>query len=173
MEKIDKILVPIDFSGCSEAALSYAVFLAAQLKAAILLTHVMNPAGHAIDFPSIYPLVDAELRNGLGQALERTADRWRRDGIAFETHLLNGDPADEIGRAARALECDLIVMGTHGRKGVAHFLMGSVAERVVRSAPVPVVTVRQRRQRERVGEEKETSIGITEERSTFTERGAG
>jgi len=172
MEKIDKILVPIDFSGCSEAALSYAVFLAARLKAAILLTHVMNWAGH-VDFPSIYPLVDAELRNGVGQALERTVDRWRREGIPFETHLLNGDPADEIGRAARTFECDLIVMGTHGRKGVAHFLLGSVAERVVRSAPVPVVTVRQRRQRERVGEEKETSIGITEERSTFTERGAG
>lgn len=172
MEKIDKILVPIDFSGCSEAALSYAVFLAVQLKAAILLTHVMNPAGH-VDFPSIYPLVDAELRNGLGQALERTADRWRRDGIAFETHLLNGDPADEIGRAARMLECDLIVMGTHGRKGVVHFLMGSVAERVIRSAPVPVVTVRQKRQRERVRKEEESFVGIRKGRSAFTGGGAG
>lgn len=166
MEKIDKILVPTDFSGCSEAALSYAVFLAAQLRAAILLAHVMNGVGH-VDFPSIYPLVDAELRNGLGQALERTADRWRREGIVFETHLLNGDPADEIGRAARTLECDLIVMGTHGRKGVAHLLMGSVAERVVRSAPVPVVTVRQRRQSERVRKEEETFIGITKGLSAF------
>src|SRR5581483_4379209 len=142
MEKVDKILVPIDFSPCSEAALSYAVFLSGQLKATLLLVHVIPPLGYPIDFATVQPLAYQEFKKGTAVALEKSAERWRREGIPIETHLLKGEPEIEIGAAAAHLECDLIVMGTHGRKGMAHLLMGSVAEKVVRSAPVPVVTIR-------------------------------
>lgn len=142
MEKVDKILVPVDFSPCSEAALTYAVFLAGQLQATILLAHVILPMGYPIDFATVQPVAYQEFKRGIGQALEKTADRWRKKGVPIETHLLKGEPAVEIGAAAAHLECDLIVMGTHGRKGMASLLMGSVAEKVVRGAPVPVVTIK-------------------------------
>ncbi len=142
MEKVDKILVPVDFSPCSEAALSYAAFLAGQLHATLLLAHVILPMGYPIDFAMVQPLAYRELKRGIGQALEKTADRWRKKGVLIETHLLKGEPSIEIGEAAAHLECDLIVMGTHGRKGLSHLVMGSVAEKVIRLAPVPVVTIK-------------------------------
>jgi universal stress protein A len=142
MEKVDKILVPVDFSPCSEAALTYAVFLAGQLQATLLLAHVIPPMGYPIDFATVQPVAYQEFKRGIGQALDKTADRWRKKGVLIETHLWKGEPAVEVGAAAAHLACDLIVMGTHGRKGVASLLMGSVAEKVVRSASVPVVTIK-------------------------------
>lgn len=156
MEKINKMLVPADFSGCSEAAIHYAVFLARQLNATVLLLHVMEPIGYPIDFALVSPLAYGELKRGVGQALERAADAWRIRGISVDVHLVGGDPAAEIVKAAQNLECDLIVIGTHGRKGIAHALMGSVAERVVRSSPIPVLTVKQ--QKETEGARQETEI---------------
>lgn len=140
MEKVNKIFVPTDFSSCSQAAIAYAVFLAQQLNATLLLTHILTPLSYPLDFALIeYSEFD---RVKASQALDRIARPWQQKGIQIETHLFKGDPATEIADKAKRLECDLIVMGTHGRSGMAHLMMGSVAERVVRTASIPVLTVR-------------------------------
>lgn len=146
MNKIEKLFVPTDFSPCSEEAIAYAVFLAGQLEATVLLTHILEPTAYPIDFALIEaPEFDAERA---GRALERMAHPWRQQGIQIETHLFKGDPVVEIVNESKNLECDLIVMGTHGRSGMAHLVMGSVAERVIRTSPIPVLTVRQRKGKE-------------------------
>ncbi|MFQ5779769.1 MAG: universal stress protein [Nitrospiria bacterium] len=143
MEKINKILTPTDFSLCAASALSYAGFLAGQLKATILLVHVM--AGRENPLPP-----DGELKRKIGRTLERMADFWQRRGLYLETHILSGDPASEIEKAAQNMECGLIVMGIRSGRSLGHLASGSVSERVVRSSNVPVLTVRAREEREGV-----------------------
>lgn len=156
MEKVNKILIPTDFSICSNEALSYGVFLARQLKATLLLTHVMESIGYPLSSISSHPFGHAELR--AGQELDRLARPWRKSGVPIETHLLKGTPAADIVSVAQQLECDLIVMGTHGRTGIAHALMGSVAESVIRTSPIPVLTVRWR---EEAASAKEERVAVT------------
>lgn len=164
MERIKKIFVPTDFSACSNEALAYAAFLAKQLSATILLTHFTEPYIPTFTEPYIYtltsphPFDDMEMR--AGQALDRMAHPWRESGIYVETHLLRGNPGKDIGKAAKVLECDLIVMGTHGRTGVSHFMMGSVAEHVIRTAPLPVLTVRLRGEVKANGNEREADRAL-------------
>lgn len=146
MEKVNKIFVPTDFSPCSQAAIAYAVFLAQQLNATLLLTHILTPLAYPLDFALIeYSEFD---RVEASRGLERIARPWQQKGVQIETHLFKGDPATEIADKAKRLECDLIVMGTHGRTGMAHLMMGSVAERVLRTASLPVLTVRQQKGKE-------------------------
>lgn len=141
MKTFKRILVAIDFSESSSEAFEEGVRLARQLKATVLLAHVVETVGAPIDFTHIEPLGYLELK--LGQELDRIAHSAREAGLLVETHLLKGDPAAEIIKAAEDLRCDLIVMGTHGRTGVTRLLMGSVTERVLRASPVPIVAVRQ------------------------------
>jgi nucleotide-binding universal stress UspA family protein len=138
MKQIKRILVATDFSDCSKEAYAEAIQLARQLKGTVLLTHVIEPIGSV----HIEPLAYLELK--AGQALDRMVHPAREEGIKVETHLFKGDPAAEIIKAAEDLQCDLIVMGTHGRTGIPRLLMGSVTERVLRASPVPIVAVRQR-----------------------------
>ena len=151
MNKVNKIFIPTDFSICSIEALSYGVFLARQLKATVLLAHIMEPAYPPLSADG-RPFGYAELK--IGQGLDRLARPWRRGDVPIETHLLRGSPAVDIVSAAQRLECDLIVMGTHGRKGISHALMGSVTESVIRNSPVPVLAVKQRK------EEVEVKAGL-------------
>lgn len=155
MNKIEKIFVPTDFSPCSQEAIAYAVFLAEQLNATILLTHILEPISYPIDFAMI-EYADYDQMKTV-QALDRIARSWRQKGIRIETHLFKGNPVTEIVKKAKELECDLIVMGTHGRTGMAHLMTGSVAERVIRTASVPVLTVRQQtgETAERISEEEQ------------------
>lgn len=146
MDRIKKIFVPTDFSPCSEEATAYAFFLAEQLDATILLTHILEPTGYPLDFA----LIEApEFHKVIaGQRLDRIAEPWRRKGLKIESHLFKGDPVAEIVKKAQNLECDLIVMGTHGRSGMPRLVMGSVAEQVIRTSPLPVLTVRQQKGKE-------------------------
>ena len=133
-----RILVPIDFSGPSDAALEYARLFAHAWGSALHLLHVTAehltpPHGESAGHPE-----PAALR----QIRDRLTDDDRRRRLAIRV-LERAEPAEAILGYARATDIDLIVMGTHGRTGVAHLLMGSVAETVVRSAPCPVLTVRQ------------------------------
>ena len=160
MEKLERILAPTDFSECSKEAFEEAIFLAKRLNATVLLAHVMESLGYPIDFGHFDPLGYYELETN--QALERMAHSGREKGVLIETHLLKGEPSAEILKAAQNLKCDLIVMGTHGRRGMAHLMMGSVAERIIRSSPVPVLTVR--RPIEGVSSEGEMKAGNTETR---------
>ena len=140
MIAIKKILIPTDFSETSAAAMEYGLDLAARYEAALHLLHVIEKR----DVPP-----DAEFPLGIfeGQTVARERligllDSVQRAAFRAEFTVTVGHPSVEIARYADAHDVYLIVMGTHGRSGVAHLLMGSVAEKVVRKAPCPVLTVR-------------------------------
>lgn len=146
MSRIRRILVPVDFSDTSDAALAYARTLADSLGASLHVVHVFNDMyGEAIaaDMSGVvYESMRASaVRTARRDLLKRMppADRKRFRGT---TTLVSGIPAEAIVECATSRAMDLIVMGTHGRRGFAHMLLGSVAEQVVRAAPCPVLTVR-------------------------------
>ena len=132
-----RILVPTDFSETSDAALSYGLELAQALPAQLYLLHVTGDNG--VNFEADFPMVEFE--SAPQAQLERLATQ-KASAARPEYALRIGAPSDQIVRYAAARDIDLIVMGTHGRSGVAHMVMGSVAEKVVRAAPCPVLTVR-------------------------------
>lgn len=138
MITVKRILVPTDFSETSDAALNYAIDLALTFRARLFLVHVPGETG--VNFEADFPMVQFE--NATRERLETLVSPRDMITLRPEYALRLGTPADEIVRYAGSREIDLIVMGTHGRSGVAHMVMGSVAEKVVRTAPCPVVTVR-------------------------------
>ena len=138
------ILVPTDLSPGAEEALDYACELATKLGAKI---HLLNVIGiPALGVPELGVAVTASVIDSLIQdnqnALDRLKESKKCSAEFGEVLLRTGDARDVINQTAKELGVDLIVMGTHGRPGLAHFLMGSVAERVVRTAPCPVLTLR-------------------------------
>ena len=139
------ILVPTDFSGPSDAALEYARVLAAKFGATLHLLHVLEMsfvAGPLVGpFIDERPAVQARLFEDASIRLEHRA-RTANAEFPVRSEIVGGTGARAIVDYARERGMDLIVMGTHGRTGMAHLLMGSVAERVVRSASCPVLTVR-------------------------------
>lgn len=147
MIALKKVLVATDFEPASESALRYGRVLARSFGAELHVLHVVEHLlAHAVDVYSY--AADAP---GVQQDLERTAreraealldDDDRRELRAVAVTKTSNGPADAILDYARENGIDLIVMGSHGRSGVAHFFMGSVAERVVRNALCPVLTVR-------------------------------
>jgi nucleotide-binding universal stress UspA family protein len=145
MYAIARILVPVDFSPCSRAALDYAAFLGERFGAAIDVLHVWATYPVAWDPPSLIaagytPLVDFERSDAGRQMKAFLGHLEHRIRSPVRGRLDRGAPVDRI-LAAAAEGYDLVVMGTHGRTGVAHLLFGSVAEAVVRRAPCPVVTI--------------------------------
>ena len=147
MATIHQILVPTDFSPASDIALQYAIDMAERLGAEIHLLHVVDDASAAIAYPDgLYVPAMSELLDRLiGEAsaqLQRSVERCRGADVATSREVLVNSPAQAIVQTAASRGIDLIVMGTHGRGAFAHFLLGSVAERVVRTAPCAVLTVR-------------------------------
>jgi nucleotide-binding universal stress UspA family protein len=140
MIPIKRILMPTDFSETSEEALKYAVSLAQAFSASVHLLHVVRELGDPTEWPSPRALLEEQQASARAD-LSRVVERQPR-GISMETIVRVGSPFVEIVRSAKELGVDVIVMGTHGRGPVAHMLMGSVAEKVVRKAPCPVLTVR-------------------------------
>jgi universal stress protein A len=136
--KMTGILVPIDFSEASDAALRYAADMAQTFGARLYLLHVPGKTGE--NFEASFPVgrVETAAQERLTALLSQ--EELERLRPAYASRI--GKPAEEIVRYADACEVDLIIMGTHGRSGVAHLVMGSVAEQVVRSAECPVLLVR-------------------------------
>ncbi len=147
MSLVRRILTPVDFSEASAAALRYAEALALPLNASIELLHVFHPP----------PLVDADLMIQTPGASQMSVSTWmkteasktmerflspRPDSARPLIHLREGDTAKTIVRFAKEERFDLIVLGTHGRSGLKGWEIGCVAERVVRTAQCPVLTVR-------------------------------
>ena len=139
---VKNILVPTDFSGTSEAALHYAAEMALTLNARLSLIHVPGRTGEHFEANFPHGQFEAAARKGLSSFL--TTEQI--DRLRPEYAVRVGTPAEEIVRYADICDVDLIIMGTHGRSGIAHALMGSVAEQVVRVAPCPVLLVRAPRQ---------------------------
>lgn len=144
MTSIKRILVPTDFSEPADEALEYAFGLAEALGATVSLIHVFDDPFERTLYSEQYVPMPAELRDDiLADIRRRLTERVTRSGRSDVTsEILTGPTSQAIVDSAHELKADLIVMGTHGRHGVAHFLLGSVAERVVRSATCPVMTVR-------------------------------
>jgi nucleotide-binding universal stress UspA family protein len=134
-----QILVPTDFSSCSHAALAHARKLAEQFGATLHVLHVLDNVFLRAVVTDPHALETAALRQ-----LHECLDAEEHRKIAIVTALEKSDaPAKEIAGYAATTGIDLIVMGTHGRTGLSHVLLGSVAERVVRTAPCPVLTIRE------------------------------
>ncbi|MBI3756822.1 MAG: universal stress protein [Deltaproteobacteria bacterium] len=143
--RVKKILCPLDFSNNALAALDYAVDFARQNDGQLILLHVVdNPL--ADQYGPTAQNFYAEVEHALEKSKQMLADaaRTHAAGVLCETIAKRGNPYEEIIDLANAQQADLIVMSTHGRTGPQRLLIGSVAEKVVRTAPCPVLTVRQK-----------------------------
>jgi nucleotide-binding universal stress UspA family protein len=143
MSKITKILVPTDFSEGADHALDYAIDLAKAFGAQMVVAHAYaTPVVYVPEGFVTPPIDENAVRAEIDKGLVRLLDRLKAAGVAKITTTVGaGDAWREIVRIAKDEACDLIVMGTHGRGGVTHLLLGSVAEKVVRKAPCAVLTV--------------------------------
>lgn len=141
MIDLKRILVPIDFSETSDAALRYGVALARAFSARLHLLHVPEHPGGAAEAEYPIGLIDTMQNAAHDRLGNLLSDAETRDLMPTFVMRL-GKPSDEIPGYAAEHKIDLIVMGTHGREGVARVMLGSVAEKVVRKAPCPVLTVR-------------------------------
>jgi nucleotide-binding universal stress UspA family protein len=147
-ESINRILVPVDFSPPSERAVRYATTLANRFGARVALLHVVEDpfVTGAWQSEAFVPNVPELLNDLITAARGHLGDLKKSlaaHGFVVETDVITGQPARAIVEHASTGGFDLIVMGTHGRTGLSHALMGSVAERVVQRAPCPVLTVRE------------------------------
>jgi nucleotide-binding universal stress UspA family protein len=131
---IKRILVPTDFSSGSLDALDYAEELARVLDATLLLLHVER-------VPVAGSKAGERAHAAAAEHLGKVVEELAHHGLRVEMRLREGAPDEEIADVAASEHVDLIVMGTRGRTGVAHALLGSIAERVVRTSPCPVLTV--------------------------------
>jgi nucleotide-binding universal stress UspA family protein len=146
MKRIRRILHASDFSPASRPAFARAVAMAKGGGAELLLLHVLAPVaplfGDGYVSPQTYNEIERSARLAGQKRLDALATRARKTGVRAKSLLVSGAPHVEIVRAARAKAVDMIIMGTHGRGGFARLFLGSVAGRVVATAPCPVLTVR-------------------------------
>jgi nucleotide-binding universal stress UspA family protein len=142
---IRSILVPIDFSVHSKNALKYAVPLAEKFKASLHLVYVVEPTIYPADLgfgQVVLPGVEEELREKGGEELQSLMEKEIGGRVKSSCAVRTGNPHQEILREAEELGVALIVVATHGHSGVEHMLFGSTADRIVRNAKCPVLTVR-------------------------------
>jgi len=140
--RIRRLLVPVDFHDCSLEALEYAVQVAAHFGASITLLHVMEPVSYGLDFTLMPAAQGPAAQEKMDSRLKELAAPLTRQGLTVESAVQGGLPADAILDRAGKERHDLIIMGTHGRRGLSHFASGSVAEAVLRRAACPVLTVK-------------------------------
>jgi universal stress protein A len=147
---INRILVPLDFSTSSRRALDYAAGVAQKFNASLHLVHVCEVPSMITASMDAYAIAYTDWSQRLGEEAERELVKITTSlkGLTVTTEVLFGGAPMAIVEAAAANNADLIVMGTHGHGAVMHLMMGNVAERVVRTAPCPVLTVREPRERE-------------------------
>jgi universal stress protein A len=142
--RLKKILVPLDFSEVSEKAFRYAIRFAEQFGSSITLLHVIQPIVYPADFgypPTLVDSLDDTMQQAAMERLDAMATRVK---LEVQTTIRLGQPYHEITTAAKELDVDLIILTTHGHTGLKHALLGSTAERVVRHAPCPVLSLRER-----------------------------
>jgi universal stress protein A len=145
---IRQILVPVDYSDCSKAALAVAGLVAKTLGAALDVIHVWDRPLYVTSDVRVHEpsgasrsLVDMIRENAELEMAEFMKEVSVPEGVAVKRRLLAGNPAATILAELGAAHHDLLVIGTHGRTGLKHLLLGSVAEKLVRLSPVPVLTV--------------------------------
>ena len=148
MKRIRRILHPTDFSSASRAAFDRALAMARDSRAELVILHALTPIvpmmGEGYVPPQTYEAIDAAARQGAQRKLDALVARARKARVRVRGLVVEGSAHERIVRAAKRLRADLIVMGTHGRSGLARLFVGSVASRVVSAASCPVMTVRGR-----------------------------
>ena len=145
MTRLSRILMATDFSNYSREALDYALYLAKKLGADLYLLHVMPPIYHPAMSSRIGPEVLKQIRSFEEEEHKKLVTLARnvsRKGMEVHPMFREGIPFREILKAADEISADLIVLGTQGRTGLDRFMIGSVAERVVRKSPCPVFVIR-------------------------------
>lgn len=145
MKPFTKILTAIDFSETSDSAFDYALTLAGQFNSELTIVHVINEPVDLRGFyvPHIsFEQLEKEIEIGAVKMMETFCQEKLGSFSNYQTVIATGIPYDEIINTASRIDASLIVLGTHGRTGLDHILFGSTAERVVRSATCPVLTVR-------------------------------
>lgn len=134
------ILVPVDFEPASYKAIELAREMGGKIGAEVVLVHVYQLPVYT--YPGLEPALLPGFHAEVSAAAARAVDKLSAETGGLRTLLREGDPATEILAAADELRPAMLIMGTHGRRGIAHLFLGSVAEKVIRKAPVPVLTVR-------------------------------
>jgi universal stress protein A len=146
MTRFRRILCASDFSKTARRAVAVAIDLAGANRARLTFVYAYVPITPLVPEQYIDSLtlnrLDLDTRRWVEREMARLVSRAKKSGIRVAATMVTGDPSAQIVRAARSTRADLIVIGTHGRRGVSKFLLGSVAERVIASAPCPVLTVR-------------------------------
>lgn len=141
-----RIMHPSDFSSASRAAFAKAVEMAKANRAELTIVNVLSPVmpvpGDGYISPKVYDEIAASAREWAQKRLGKLVARAKAAGVRAKGALLDGIAHEQILRAAKAKRADLLVLGTHGRSGLAKLFIGSVAGRVVSAAPCPVLTVR-------------------------------
>lgn len=141
MSPFKHILVPVDFGAATTSAVDLALTMARRFESQVTLFYAfdvtpfvsMSPFAPALDVEPILASFEREMK----ELVQKTCPQWPR----LDSYVCRGNPSEAIVAAAGERGCDLIVIGTHGRRGVARAFLGSVAERVVRMSPIPVLTV--------------------------------
>ena len=145
LPQLKRILVPIDFSDSSLKALRYAVPFAEKFGATIYLVHVLEPPFLASNIENLgLAIPQRELAQSTREKLLSLAAQEIEELVPVSAEVRTGRAFDQIAAVAKELDVDLIIIATHGYTGLKHILLGSTAERVVRHAPCPVLTVRER-----------------------------
>lgn len=139
---VTRMLVPVDFSDSSLDALEYGALIAQRSKTSLKLFHVLEPVSYGLDFTLPQMAQRESSKTAIRKRLSDLVSTLTSLGLASEFLMSGGLPADSILDAARSQSVDVIVMGTHGRRGLSHALFGSVAESVLRRSSCPVLTVR-------------------------------
>jgi len=149
VSRIRRIVYASDFSKASRPAFVTAVELAKAHRGELLVLHVLSIVppllGEGYVSPQVWDEIEAGARATAERELSRLVTTARKARIRVKSLLVLGSPYDDIARTARRTQADLLVIGTHGRTGLTKALLGSVAERVLRTAPCPVMTVRDAR----------------------------
>jgi len=143
MVTLKKILCPVDHSECSYLALKYAISLALKDEAKLYLMHVVDSRLYDTEIYKFSPHKLNEIdESKIREDLMKSLPEGTTDVLEVETLVVKGVPFNEIINAATEINVDIIVIGTHGRTGLSHVMLGSVAEKVVRKSLCPVLTVR-------------------------------
>ena len=148
MTEINNILFPIDLTENSSKILPYVLSVSEKYDSTIYLLHVVPDlqkwAKEYISHTSPYASLDVfkkEAQEGAEKAMDRVCEEQLQSCPNFQRRTVSGDPATEILKAIETEDIDMVIMGTHGRKGLEHIILGSVAENVVKKSPVPVLTI--------------------------------
>ena len=140
--KFEHIIVPIDFSDCSRDALESGIQIAKDFNASLTLLHVLEPVSYGNDFTLGHTAEQGQLDERIDSQLRVCLSAIQSAGVSVREVIRGGVPTDSILEVVHASACDLIVMGAHGRRGIAHLMMGSVAEAVLRRASCPVLAMK-------------------------------